>query len=295
VRSLAAWQKLMPHVYVVDNESTPQSFTVLTQQLPPDSLISSTRNLGYGGGNNLGIRRALGARHQHILLLNSDADITESAVVRLLERLRANPQILVLGPRILEIRARETQLFVGGRNIVRHSSTWIPARLECLNKLPGYPLHEVDYVPGTVFLARAELFAEIGLLDETYFFSGEAADFCKRVKDRGGRNFVDLEVEARHDPFQQPSRMRETLYVYYTLRNRFLYIRKHHRSAQTVDFTFWTGLGALALLRALVSGKLHKARAIGSALRDAYGGRYGDQNALFLKRAGFRAPTDPGA
>jgi GT2 family glycosyltransferase len=281
-RTIAAWQELSPHLYVVDNESTQATSRTLADALVSADLICSPLNLGYAGGNNLGVRRAL-ATHRYILLLNSDVDISEAAAIWLLERLEANPQISILGPLIHETRDGRAHLLVGGRDIARYPSTRTAIAPSELKKLPGYPLRPVDYVSGTVFLARAGVFAETGLLDEEYFFSGEIADFCKRVKDRGREIYVDLEVEARHDPGQAPPpHVRETLYVYYGLRNRFLYVTKHHAAEKVKYFAYWTMLGVLALVRAIGLGRLGKARAIILALTHAYAGRYGNQNANFL-------------
>ena len=143
-------------------------------------------------------------------------------------------------------------------------------------------IQEVDYVPGTVFLARTSVFKEIGLFDQEYFFSGEIADFCNRARNRGHRICVDLEVEARHDPHLTPIRLRETLYIYYGLRNRFLYIKKHYARKKMIYFAFWTMIGAGGLARAIWQRKKAKAWAIVSALTHAYGGRYGDQNVAFF-------------
>ena len=279
--AVTAWQELRPHLYVVDNELTRATRRTLAPALAPDSLICSPLNLGYAGGNNLGIRRALAA-HQYILLLNSDVEISEAAAAQLLERLEANPQISILGPVIHETRHGRAHLLVGGRDIARYRSTRMAIAPSDLKTLPGHPLHPVDYVSGTVFLARAGVFAETGLLDEEYFFSGEIADFCKRVKDRGREIYVDLEVEARHDPRQAPPHIRETLYVYYGFRNRFRYVTKHHAAEKMKYFAYWTILAALACVRALALGKIGKARAIILAVRHAYTGRYGNQNAKFL-------------
>jgi len=280
--AVRAWQELRPHVYVVDNESTEATRRTMAPALASASLICSPLNLGYAGGNNLGIRRALAAQHQYVLLLNSDVEISEAAVIRLLERLKANPQISILGPLIHEMRGGEACLLAGGRDIARYPSTRTTIEPSDLKRLSGYPLHAVDYVSGTVFLARAGVFTETGLLDEEYFFSGEIADFCKRAKDRGREIYVDLEVEARHDHGQAPRHVRETLYVYYGFRNRFLYVTKHHAAERMKYFAYWTMLGALALVRALGLGQTGKARAIILALTHAYSGRYGNQNASFL-------------
>jgi GT2 family glycosyltransferase len=281
VHAVKSWQALKPELLVIDNQSTEATCKTLAAALAPDKLICSPVNLGYGGGNNLGIRRALAAEEKYILLLNSDAEISEEGVSRLLKRLQTNPEISILGPVIHEERDGVTQCLVGGRDIARYPSTRIAVQPGEVKTLPGYPLHEVGYVSGTVFLARCRVFAEIGLLDERYFFSGEIADFCKRARDRGHKVCVDLEVEARHDIGRTPPHIRETLYVYYSLRNRLLYARKHHASEKLRYFTHWAIAGGLELASAIKDWKMAKARAIFLALAHAYTNRYGDQNAKF--------------
>jgi GT2 family glycosyltransferase len=279
-RALKGWGTLAPHLLVIDNESTQASRAVLSKALAQDELICSVENLGYGGGNNRGIERALAAGAKYILLLNSDADIAEGAVGRMIDRLEANPKISILGPVIRETRGGVGQLLIGGRDIARYRSTRIRARSHDLPGIPGYPLHEVAYVSGTIFLARSELFAEIGLLDEQYFFSGEIADFCKRAGDRGHGACVDLEIDARHNVDAAPSR--ETLHSYYALRNRMLYVRKHCAEGTLRYFSWWAMVGALQIANALVRGSVGKARALGLALADGYAGRFGNQNARVM-------------
>jgi GT2 family glycosyltransferase len=281
-RSICAWVELRPQLYVVDNEATSATSATFAATLAPDMLIRSALNLGYAGGNNLGIRRALAAGCEYILLLNSDAEIAESAVQRLLETMQSNPQISLLGPLIKESRNGRALLLAGGRDIAHYRFTRIAVRPEELRNLPGYPLYEADYVSGTAFMARSSVFEEIGLLDEQYFFSGEVADFCKRARDKGHRIRVDLAAKARHEPDRASSELRQTLYAYYSWRNRFLYLRKHYGRNSMKYACLWTMLGILAIGRALCRGQVAKARAVTLALLHACAGRYGNQNASFL-------------
>jgi GT2 family glycosyltransferase len=279
--AVKGWQTLAPQLLVIDNESTQKSHEALAGELTVDELIPSSENLGYGGGNNIGIKRAVAAGAKYILLLNSDAEISERAVSRMIERLDANPGIAILGPVIHESRDGQTERLIGGRDIARHPFSKIGARSRDLRSIPGYPLHQVDYVSGTVLLARSKVFEEIGLLDEQYFFSGEIADFCKRARDKGHGVCVDLEVEARHN-VDETSRLRETLHTYYSLRNRMLYVRKHYASHTLRYFTWWGMMGVCQIANALRRGSLAKACATVFALTDSYAGRYGNRNARFI-------------
>ena len=282
VRAVKGWNALHPYIIVVDNESTPATREILSAALPADSLICSSVNLGYGGGNNLGIARALASGLERILLLNTDAEISQAAVTRLLTSLDADPGISIIGPLIKERVGKLTQHFAGGRDIARYVSTRVPIAAADVQTVMSNHTHEVDYVSGTALLARSSLFREIGLLDEDYFFSGEIADLCKRAKDRGHRVCVDFEADAVHNTGLTSENLRDTAYVYYSLRNRFLYVTKHHQRLYKAGyFGYWTVIGVAGIIRAVLWGKMAKARAIGLALLHAYRGRYGCQNASF--------------
>ncbi len=280
--ALKSWRQPKPQLIVVDNESTQRTREALSSALAATAVISSPENLGYGGGNNLGIRDALAAGCEYILLLNSDAELPEESASRLLNRLQSDPSICILGPAIREGQNAD-ELLIGGRDIVRHPLSRMKIGASVKSRSP---LRRVDYVPGTVFLARAALFRDIGLLDEQYFFSGEIADFCRRARDRGHESFVDVEAQARHRPELRSLAARDVLYTYYALRNRFLYVKKHHVSARHLYFAYWTMIAALMLVRALARAKPAKARAIGLAVVHAYTGRFGNQNASFARHGG---------
>jgi GT2 family glycosyltransferase len=279
--AVKAWQRLNPRLLVIDNESTAASRDVLASRLSADELICTPANLGYGGGNNLGIERALGLGTTHILLLNSDVTLAEDAVEALLRRMDGQPMISIIGPVLYEGSGSQTRCLIGGRDIARYSTTRLTIAPEELASQQGPRLRDVDYVSGTVFLARSDVFRAVGLLDERYFFSGEIADLCRRTRDAGHTISVDLSVAAWHDTQQTPSAIRNTLYAYYSLRNRLLYIRKHHAGQKPWYFTYWIAIGTLQIASAVKNRNLPRARAVGWALVDALRQRHGNQNAKF--------------
>jgi GT2 family glycosyltransferase len=280
-QAIFGWRKLNPELIVVDNESTEASRRILATVLAPDQVVPSVSNRGYGGGNNLGITRAFERQSDSILLLNSDVEITEEAVAALVSRLEANPRTAILGPAIEERATTGAHIFVGGRDIALHVLTRVAAASGHLQDLPGYPLPAVDYVSGTVFLVRRAVFEAIGLLDEQYFFSGEIADFCQRARLGGYQAAVDLDVMVIHDTRHAVPSQRDTLYAYYSLRNRFLYVRKHHGSTQMKLFAYWASLGASQAVRALLRCHLTRARALALAVAHGCANRYGNQNDKF--------------
>jgi GT2 family glycosyltransferase len=280
VASIKQWNILDPTLIVVDNQSTTDSRNALGAVLAADELLGSETNLGFAGGNNRGIERAMRATVPFVLLLNSDAVVTEEGIRRLLDRLRDNPQVGILGPVLHEENGGVIRSYAGGRDIMQHALTRQAVDTCKLGHLPGCPLYDVDYIPGTVMVVRRTLFDGIGLLDEQFFFSGEIADFCKRARDRGYRVCVDLAIEAHHRPGE--TSFRDTLYVYYSLRNRLLYAKKHYGSERGRYLVRWLGLCSAELGKALAQGRLGKARAILLAITHGCTNQFGDRNAAFL-------------
>lgn len=280
VQAVAAWQRLAPAIWVVDNASPEGSGDLL--RCPAAAVLASAVNLGFAGGNNLALRSILASKTETVLLLNNDAQIAEDQVQELLSELAAHPRLGIVGPLLREVVGREQIFSAGGRDIARHLSTrdkhpWteLPALVAT------HRLLEVDYVPGTVALIRAEVFRRVGFFDEDYFFSGELADFCRRARAQGFQSAICSRAWATHLT-ARGDRTRLTLYRYYTLRNRFLYIRKYYAPQGRALFaSFWSIAGLAMAARLLVQGRFAEARAALLALRDGLSGRFGNRNELF--------------
>ena len=82
-------------IHVVDNASSDDSVSSIRAAFPEVEIICSARNLGYAGGNNLGIRRALEVGAQYILLLNNDTVVPPLDVERVVSKLRTQKGIVI--------------------------------------------------------------------------------------------------------------------------------------------------------------------------------------------------------
>lgn len=267
------WSGLDSKVFVVDNASSDEDLLLLRKAESRFQLIINETNQGYSGGNNAGITEALEQGYPYIMLFNSDASVSETCIKQLLECMRHSPELGVIGP-LLEEGGRN---YAGGRNIGIYSSTRNPYESE--NKNPA--LLAVDYVPGTALIARKEVFEKVGLLEEEFFFSGEIADLCRKAQLAGLKCAIYTGCRASHTP-DTNSFMRETIYNYYTLRNRFLFIRLHFRNTKIFWSLRWVIGGLIQIIIALLKGKRMRARALWLGLRDGVAGKFGDGNAQFI-------------
>jgi GT2 family glycosyltransferase len=277
VRSVEGWSRLKPEIHVVDNASGDGGADMIRRDCPSIRLTRNVANLGFAGGNNAAIREILSEkRAEAVLLLNNDAHLSERDAEILLHTLESHPRIGIVGPTILESDGKSSRLSDGGRNIAWH----VHSRSWSADSTPTNKLVEVDYVSGAVALVRAAVFQKTGLFDEAYFFSGEMADFCTRAKSTGDPCAVCLAACAEHQ-IHVASPLRDTLYVYYNLRNRFLYVRKFYPRLKTALIPGWMLCGFLMGILAASQGKFGKARAVGVALRDGLAGRFGKCNERF--------------
>ena len=256
---------------MVDNASVSQDAKAIASAFPEVEVVCSQENLGFAGGTNLGIVRALAGSNAPLLLLNNDVFVEEADIVRLLERLQSIPDAGMMAPVLYHAEDKQRILSAGSRNPVLH-------RFHTLYELPERDdVYEVESVSGAAVIVRSAVFRKVGLLHESYYFATELADLCRRAARAGYGAFVDPSTRAYHD-LDRSSRLRETLYVYYVVRNRFLYIRRFHRLSGLFLAATWALYGGQQAWRLKRAGKRATAQAIAMGVRDGLRGRFGGQN-----------------
>ncbi len=269
IKPILAWRQIKPTIWVVDNASSDGSAEQIAAQLPQVKLIRNSENQGFSGGTNRGIEAALAVSDAPILLLNNDAVIEEENVVQLWETLNARPEIGLLVPLMFESDSGEF-ISAGGKNPVLHQQTRVRAfENEELVQV-------VEVVSGTAVLIRAALFKQIGLLDERFFFSTEMADLSLRAKRQGFLAAVDRRTRAAH-AVSRSSHLRDSLYTYYIIRNRFLILRNHMRWHLHL-VGYWKAYSFALALKLWLTGSEATARAVWLGVLDGLTGRFGNQN-----------------
>jgi GT2 family glycosyltransferase len=280
-RMAAGWKSCNPAVFVVDNGSADNCRGAMASECPQVNYYYSNRNLGYAGGNNIGIKKAIGSGCDTIMLLNNDATLREEDVNRLAKTLNGDRKIGIVGPLLKESHNGVEEWSAGGRDIATHIRTRRRVDAGGRKALRGTGPIAVDYVPGTVLMARSFMFRNIGMLEEEYFFSGEIADFCESARRGGFSAVIDPEVEAAHVT-DDASLLRATLYRYYNLRNRFLFIRRHRARQALLLRAWWIACGMIMTGKAALRFDFPAARAARLGLTDGLAGHFGDRNNLIL-------------
>ncbi len=190
-------------VIVVDNASVDGSIEMIQKEFPQVILIKNRKNLGFAGGNNIGIKKARG---EYILLLNSDTRIIEDSLSKMVNFMEENPQIGISSCQLVGedgkiqpsggffpslFRIFAWMFFLDDipflANFIR---SFHPHPPQFYTHNPWYKLaHFQDWITGAFFLIRKKVVEEIGLLDENFFMYVEEMDYCFRAKKRGWKVF----------------------------------------------------------------------------------------------------------
>jgi hypothetical protein len=226
--SLAAVEYPDYRVLVVDNGSEDGSPDQIRDAWPEIELLETGANLGYAGGNNAGIRRALAQGADYVCLLNNDLTVAPDFLGELVRTAESDPQAGLLGPKVYR-RESPDRLQSAGM-APRRAGQWELRGLGELDEGQYDSLAYTDVLSGcALFVGRGTL-ERIGLLDERFYLYDEDLDWCLCALEAGYRNRFVPGARVYHRS-ADPDDGGEARRVYYISRNRHLLYRKHRFGA----------------------------------------------------------------
>ncbi len=271
LRSLAELDYMPYRVLVVDNGSTDGSVHRLRAEFADTiEVIANPVNLGYSGGNNVGIAHAVNQGADYVLLLNNDTLVYDPRLLsRLIECLQADRQAALVSPSIRYAHAPSRLWYAGAwLDLWRgwghyHSEPVSDAVREC------------GYASGCCVLARASAIKDIGLLRDSYFLTMEDVEWSWRARIAGWRVLYAPGVsllhedgassrDVHHGGVYSPAR------VYYEHRNAVWFVREYATGFQkwTVWPARWLVGWSYKVLAYTLLGRWAKLRALACAIRD---------------------------
>lgn len=243
-------------------------------------VIRSEANLGFTGGNNLGLSHAIKTYNSdYFLLINNDTLVDPFFLSNLYQTIKANAKIGLVTPKIYFAKNYEyhkntyekTQKgrviwFAGGiidwRNLIAYHRG-----VDEVDRQQFDQISEVDFATGCCMLIKREVIESVGILDKKFFLYLEDVDFCCRAKKKGFTIIYQPQAFIWHKNASSSGGSGSHLQIYYQSRNRLLFAFKHASFKSKI-------LAAKLWLKWLISGQQYEQR----AAIDFILGKFGKQN-----------------
>ena len=210
-------------VIVVDNASLQDEATLIKKKYPQVNIIRSDINLGFAGGNNLGIKVAKG---KYIFLINNDTIIKDFDFDSLISRLESSPKISVVCPKIK---------FKWGKMLIQFAGYTPLSKITVRNKAVGFgeddlgqydSPHSTPYAHGAAMMIKRDIIHKVGLMPECYFLYYEELDWSMMITRAGYEIWYEPACTIYHKE-SQTTGQNSPLRTYYITRNRLLLVKRN--------------------------------------------------------------------
>ena len=263
-------------VIVVDNASITDEASVIENRYPQVKVIRSQENLGFAGGNNLGIKAAKG---QYLFLVNNDTIFKDWNLRPLISRLESSPSIGVVCPKIRFAWGKQPIQFAGYTHLssitVRNRATSFGEEDKGLYDTA----HLTPYAHGAAMMLKREAIDNVGLMPECYFLYYEELDWSMMITSGGHEIWYEPACTIYHKE-SQTTGQNSPLRTYYITRNRLLLVKRNWNSATRYLSYFYLIIivGTRDILKYLVKGEFKLLRATLKGLYDFFNSRFSKQN-----------------
>jgi len=213
-------------IIVVDNCSSDGSQEYIKEKFPEVTLIEAKENFGFTGGNNLGIKYAIEHDAEYVLLLNNDTVVDKNLISAHLEVFEKEQNVGLVGPKVVYYN-NPTAIWCAGCNYNPIIGKWKMYGTYSKKRRTFEEIEEVDWISFCVVMIKVPVFKDIGFLDDEYFLSNEDLDFCIRAKKKNYLCYYTPKAVVKHKIAQSLGDLNHPLYVYYQVRNTFLFYKKN--------------------------------------------------------------------
>jgi GT2 family glycosyltransferase len=222
-----------PHVIVVDNSSTDDSVAALLARYPKLDLIKSEQNLGFAGGNNLGIKKALRLGAKVVYLLNNDTVVDPDLFFRAYRATLGKNAII--GAKIYYAKNYEYHgnqkgqgniLWYAGGEFDWSSVTATHRGVDQPDLAQFETIQKTGFVTGCFMAIPRAVVSKLGYLDDSLFLYLEDADYCLRAQKQGVNLIYHPRLILYHKNSVTSSKSTGTT-DYYITRNRFSLAKKY--------------------------------------------------------------------
>ena len=253
-------------VIVVDNGSKENEASVLQKLYPSIKSIRSDQNLGFAGGNNIGIKAAKG---KFLYLINNDTVFKEFNPQVLIHRLESSPKIGIVCPKIRFTWDNNPIQFAGYTPLspitIRNHAIGFGEEDKGQYDMP----HQTPYAHGAAMMLKREVIEEVGLMPECFFLYYEELDWSMMIIRAGFEIWYDPASTIYHKESQSTGQ-NSPLRTYYITRNRLLLVKRNVKGInKLLAYAYLQMIVAIRdIIRYILKGRIDLLKATIKGLRD---------------------------
>lgn len=220
-------------IIVVDNGSTANPVPNWNGVYPEVIFIRSDKNLGFAGGNNLGIEQAKGS---YLFFVNNDTEFTESLTEALVATLETHEEVAVVSPKIHYYQQPGLLQYAGFTEM-----NYYTARNRCIGQFEedkgqyDTVTGPTGFAHGAAMMVRKEAMEKVGLMKDSFFLYYEEMDWCARFRRAGYGIWINAQALIYHKESVSVG-ANSALKEYFMNRNRLLFIRRNGSFSQRTVF-----------------------------------------------------------
>lgn len=262
-------------IVIVDNGSTDSSEVILRERFPSIEVIQTGANLGFAGGNNVGILHALQNGADYVWLLNNDTVVEPGTLSALVRVANEHSRIGMVGSKIFYNDNPSILWYAGAvldpcrPHLLHHRG------LREVDRGQYDEICETGYVTGCSLLASRGMIEEIGLLEEELFLYFEDSDWNVRAKSAGWKIMYAPESLVYHKISASIGGADSPQMLYYTARNLLYFVKRNY--PDKLQGTFFYALFEHVLVN-LKKGRFSAARAAFQGISDFLARKTGAQS-----------------
>ena len=236
-------------VIVVDNASKADEATFIALRFPQVKVIRSTQNLGFAGGNNLGIQAAQG---KYLFFINNDTifrckkeDVRRKMWQPLIDCLESSPKIGAVCPKIC---------FAWGNHPIQFAGYTPLSSITMRNRSIGFgeedhgqydTAHPTPYAHGAAMMVKREAIEKAGMMPECYFLYYEELDWSMVIRRAGFEIWYEPACTIYHKESQSTGQ-KSPLRTYYITRNRLLFVKRNNPTfSRYLSYCYLIGMVAV--------------------------------------------------
>ena len=259
-------------VIVIDNASKRDEASIISELYPQVKVIRCDQNLGFAGGNNIGIKDAKG---KYILLINNDTYFKDFNIDKLINRIESSEKIGIVCPKLR---------FAWDNNPIQYAGYTPLSNITLRNRSIGFgeedkgqyqTAHPTPYAHGAAMLIKREAIEKVGLMPECFFLYYEEIDWSMMFTRAGYEIWYDPICTVYHKE-SQTTGQNSPLRAYYITRNRLLLVKRNFKGIKkSLSYIYIIGIAGLRdIIKYTIKRQNNLRRAVINGIRDFFNSQF---------------------